>query len=373
MYVHLSGYSISNMIIKTLILVTLLSVANASNALVTLQQLSIPSSIEFETNPLYLESNEEESITRYTTSPTYKLSLVEGVNRWTGSAALRIQRSSDKDISVDREDPLLSIAWDREFEKGSFRLFGNYEKNSILVSEFRRTGLVNIDGDSTTKLIGAALTKLLSERLELKVGANFLNTAYTSGSLIDFSTQSLDSTLSYDINEKINAFATLGYNKFKPDDETGDQDVKLYLAGANFKLSPRASITAAAGRNKVTSSGYSTIGNVRATYLLNNHTFQGSFERTTSPTGNSNIQRTDTASLIYSCVISNVSRLGSNASWLKSNGSVETYGLGGFYERDISDRWQMRMSLVLGVQKDDIRTVKSEVAGFYIIYNTPEF
>ncbi len=345
-----------------------------AQALIVLQQVTVPSSVEHETNPELVE-NDKQSIWRYTTTPTYTISAVDNTDRWFGTAALRLQRSSNKSISVDREDPLITLGWERGLERGTFKLLGNYEKNSIRSTEFKRTGVVNADGDEITKSMLAEWSRLLTERLTLTLNGKLQKTEYTTGDLVDFSTQDIGSNLSYQLNQKVDVFGILNFSKFSPDDQSGDERVMKYLAGAKIQLNPNLVIIGAAGWNKISSTGYSMIGNASFEYVFDRHTLYGRLERSTNPTGESNLLKSDRASLTYDYKLSDTSKLGSDFSWSKnySESTSRTLGLGGYYAREISDRWAMKFYVDMRELKDNIKTVNSEIAGISFTYSTPQF
>jgi hypothetical protein len=346
-----------------------------AEALVVLQQASVPVGIEYDTNTR-MTANNKQSIWRYTATPRYTISAVENQNRWYADAGLRVQRSSNKTINLDREDPNVIVGWERENERGQFSLTAQYNKASTRFTEFDGTGLVLNDGSSVSKTISANWSRLLTEKLNFTLGGQYLKTAYSGGTFTDYSTKSINSGLTYQLNERISPFVQVGLSEFVPEGQAR-QNTKSqnYLAGANFNLNPQLNFSAAAGVNHVSTIGSGWIANTNFNYLAEKHNFRGALARSVSASGIGNFQKSDRLSLGYSYDLSEKSRLGTNFSWRKNNSlnSTETKQLGGFYSRELSEFWQMNLSLQLRSLKSTNQKANGEVVGITFTYNTPEF
>ena len=140
-------------------------------ALIVLQQFSVPIGLDFDTNPT-LSPTDKKSIMRFTASPRYSVAAVDEKNRWYSNVGLSIVRTTDKKITDDRQDPNINVGWTRELEKGSFSLTGAYNKSSSRFRELRTSGFVDGDGSSVTKSIAANWTSAITERLDYLAGVN---------------------------------------------------------------------------------------------------------------------------------------------------------------------------------------------------------
>ncbi len=374
---------ISRTTIKKLFFLGCIVVATQAQALVVLQQVIVPFGVEYDSNT-QLSPDNKQSIWRYTSTPTYTISAVDGQNRWFSSFGLRLQRSSNKEISVDREDPVLAVGWERELERGSFKLFGNYEKNSIRAVELKRTGLINSDGDQTTKSINAEWSRLLTERLTFTLGGKLLKTLYSVGDNVDYTNYGLDSTLGYKLNEKINTFVKITYLKYKPDDNFEDINSQNYTGGVNIEVSPSLSFSASAGWNHLSTAGNTFIASTGFKYSVDRHAVNGVLERFVDA-GNGDSQRSERFVLAYLYQISDKSKIGSNFSFQKNSflatnqatgplGDNKIMNLGAIYTRDISERWAMNLTAGFIRQKvSNQNAANAEIAGISFVYNTPQF
>ena len=253
--------------IKRLFVVSLMVISSHSEALVVLQDASVPMGVEYDTNPRMLSTNKQ-SIWRYIATPRYSIAAVADRNRWYSDVSLRLERSSDKNLSVDREDPNVLVGWQRDGERDRFSLIGRYNKASTRFTEFDETGVVVNDASSTTRSVAANWSRSMTERLNLSLGGQYLTTTYSGGNFTDYSTKSLNSTLTYDFNEYERPFVQVALTDFNPDGQ-GRNNTKSqnYLAGAHVDISPRLNISAAAGLNHLSSTGNGRIANTNFNYL----------------------------------------------------------------------------------------------------------
>ena len=369
-------------VVKSLAFVVLAVFTLHAEALVVLQQFSLPLGVEHDSNPTLAENNKQ-SIWLYTASPTYTISALENQNRWYGALGVRLQRSSDKNISIDREDPSLVAGWERQLEKGNFKLVGNYNQSSTRATELRTTGLVNQDVTATTKSLAADWTRLLTERLSLALGAGLLKNSYDAPGFTAYTTKSIDSSLNYQVNEKLATFVSAGYVKYKSDSQGGlvasntqnSQNTQNYLLGITYLLSPQLDFSIAIGVNRTSSAGSGRVGSASFNYIADRHKINGAVGRSVAASGIGDFQESDSYSLGYSYMLSDISEVGTTFSYQKNNSlnTNETMFLNGFYSRSLSDRWALRLSLDLRKQKTETQTANGEVAGLTLIYNTPEF
>ena len=369
-------------VITKLCTLSIILFATHTEARVVLQQFSVPLSVEYDTNPTFSNTNKQ-SIWRYTAVPSYTISAVEDANRLYSNIGFRIQRSSNKNVNIDREDPNLTVGWVRQDERDEFKLTANYSENSTRNTELRTTGLINSDVTATSKSIAADWSRLLTERLNFTLGGELLKSSYNSPSFTGYITKSIDSALSYQATEKLITFVNIGYVHYSNGSQNNlglqasqnSQNSQNYVGGITYVVNPQLDFTVAAGRNYITSSGFANIAKASLNYQAERHLMRGELERSVAATGIGNFQESDRLNLTYSYDLNDKSAVGAGFSLQRNNSlnSNETTYLNGFYTRDLSDRWVMRASIDVRKIKDTSRSVSGEIAGLTFIYTTPEF
>jgi len=343
-------------------------------ALVVLQQASLPIDTQYDTNPRL--TAKKQSIWRYSVTPTYSIAAVEDQDRWYTNASLRVQRTSDKNLIADREDPNVDIGWQRELERGNFSLLAHYDKRSSLLTEFERTGLVDVDGSAINKSISANWSRLLTERMNLSVSTQYLKTTYDGSGFFDSTTKNLSSTLSYDWSETISPFVQFSYTDFKPEGAGAlSNKSKNLLLGSKFLINPNWTFSPSAGVNKVSTFGSGWVSNNNLSYIGEKSNFEGSLSRSVSPSGLGSFQKTDSLNLSYTYALSDISKWGASYGVVKSKSLLdfESTRFSTWYSYDLTALWQMRLLLETRNQKNVNLEADGEIIGLTFTYNTPEF
>lgn len=349
--------------------------ATNASALVLIQDASVAFGTDFDSNPQM--TDDKQSLQRYFITPRYSISAYDNQDRWYSNASLRIQRSSDKQLAVDREDPTINIGWEREQDKGRLSVFTSYVKNSTRITEFDGTGLVVSDGASVTRSIGANWQRFITDKINFTLGGQYLKTDFSGGgNFTNFSTKSLNSSINYALSDRINPYVQVGYTEFNTD-TVGSEVTKSqsYLAGANFVITPRLNINAGYGITHISAIGNGKNINSGLSYLGERYQLRGAVARSVSPSAIGRFQESDRLTLAYGYDLSEKSRLGADFTWRINNtlNSVRTKQLTSFYARDLSDYWQMRLSLQFRELESDNVNTNGETLGLSLTYNTPEF
>ena len=365
-----------------------------AHALVTLHQASLPINVDYDTN-LNL-SQQKQGVWRYTTIPRYSISAVDDKSRWFSDLALTLQRSSNKNLSVDREDPNLNLGWQRELEKGAFSITAGYDKRSSRFAQFNTNALLDVDGTSVSRTLAANFNHSLSEKLKLSLGANYTKTTFTDSSFISSTSKTINGTISYDLKEKISPFVQLSLTDFKPEGDLSQQSTsKNFSVGSTMLLTPHLTFVPSIGVNSISTSGTNNgfgfndggsgaigsnegsgwISNNTLSYLSEKNTMQASLSRSVSPGGLGALQKSDTFGLGYTRELSEVSRAGIdfNISKNQSDFASETAQLTGFYSYYISQAWQARLVAGHRSQKQNEFSAKNNNIGISFIYNIPQF
>ena len=96
-------------------------IVSSNTYAVTQQSLTLPITLEYDSNPRFSVTNEQ-SVRRYSLTPEYSFSVTQGIDEWFATAGLHLEQSSDQTISQDRTDPSLKIGWTHNYETGKFEV-----------------------------------------------------------------------------------------------------------------------------------------------------------------------------------------------------------------------------------------------------------
>lgn len=346
-----------------------------AHALVILQQARSPLSVEYDSNPTMASGNKS-AIWRYTLNPGYKITAGNSISSWFLDAGLNIERTSNNNISIDREDPSISAGWWHEFERGKLAVTTNYAEASTRVTEFERTGLVQKDGSSKSKSINVNGSRQLTERLSLTAGADYRKLKFSGSELGNYSSRGINLGLTYLYNEKISPFLRFSLSNYRSEDGSGIHTVsKDVTVGANILLTPQLSTNFGVGTNTISSGGSGWIGNAGLTYEGNRHHYTATYARSVNATGAGGFQESDRVSLGYVYDLSEISSIGADYSFSRNNSinSLEAQRLAGWYSRQLTQYWDLKVTLQRKELKGNGSNAEAEVVGITVNYQWPEF
>ena len=217
------------------------------------QSLIIPFTLQSESNPTLLLSNEK-SVNRATLSPRYSISSNDETNTWSAILIARVARSSDQAIIQDRDDPSINLAWTHHYETGQFGVTGLSSEQSTRVSEFTDSGLVSSDNTRKTHSSSVKWQNSLNDKTSLEIGADVTNVSFegavTTG-LVDFRNEAVNTRLNHSVSEKLNTFASLSSSHFLPENISANEATTNAInIGLTWNASEKFNINTSAGLNE---------------------------------------------------------------------------------------------------------------------------
>ncbi|CAG0963469.1 hypothetical protein MTYP_00858 [Methylophilaceae bacterium] len=348
-----------------------------AEAAVIQQSFNAPIMIEYDTNPTFLDQDKK-GIWRYLVVPRYGINLVDGVNTWYADGRLTIERSSDHDIVIDREDPAFNLGWIRELQNGKFSLKAGYEESSSRINEIQRLGRVFGDDTRRTRIVEANLEKSLSEKLMLLTDFIYEKTTYTGIDAVNYWIPTLRVAMSYALNERVEPFAEVKLSELNPDG-LGDSRYAGALVGARFNVSEAFGWNIRGGWTSIdgdqTDDGWQ--GGVGAKYKTEKTLTNVDLVRQVEPSGVGEYVEVDSLTADYSYELSALDNVGVNGYVSKHESRSLDFKynqIAAFYSRDLTDNWNARLSLAhrqLKIDSDD--KVYSNAIGVTLTYNILNF
>ena len=328
--------------------------------------------VEYEDNPQLLPDDQAESVWRNVTTPRYRISRSE--DRWTLAFAgdLRVQRSSNDQLSFDREDPTANLAVNRQSAAGELRMTAGFAQASTRITEFEDSNLLFRDG--TREMLSANLewSGILSAVSSYDLALSVEDVTFEDSPLVDFRNQT--SSLSYRraVSELVAFSVVARATRFDPqtNDTTVastnivDQEILYAGIGLNYQLSERWSSQVNAGLVDVTFDNLSQSisgSDINPTFndTNGNWNFDGSlsFKDETSTwsvaagrqTDASGLGRATTATSFSGSAgfqVSEKSRLGAKLGWRKNRDVIDNESLTALlsWARTISQNWSWQVS-----------------------------
>jgi hypothetical protein len=355
--------------------------------------ISLPLSVDFDTNPT-MASRNRSSVWKYGASPRIDLQLEDGLNKWSTDGTLRIVRSSDKKLVIDREDPVINMKWQRELERGAISVLGHYDEMSSRDAQLDDTGdLVVKEATRSSRSLGVNWSRLMTERLTLALGGNYTDTRYSKSTQVNQTNQSVNASLGYAWSEFLHPSVQFGVSHQMPDKGVAS---KLYTTGLGLDwiVSERMSVNLHGGLRKIVSEGNGVVaaGQTGASgmgwnadssvkYALERSSYILNLSRSTEPSGTGGFKEKDQIKGSMTYDISDISKFGVDLSLRRifsgnpSNGggsknANENSLMSVWVTRTLSRNWSAKLQAQTKDTKNSGVESRGNVIGISLTYAT---
>lgn len=335
---------------------------------------NIPYSIVYDSNIQLLE--DEKSVVLHSLIPTVTLKANDELNQFTLGAGLRVQRSSDKQISEDREDPNMSLGWIREFTNGQFNADMAYSKVSTRVSELRNSGVVAADGSSINRSVNLGASYFLTDRYTLSGGVGYQEQDISGTGLSDFNNKNINAKLSYFYSEQLTPFIQYSISKYEDVTLNRSSVSNQYSAGAIAQLTPKLSLTSFLGVNHIGGESSGWIGSANIDYLLDDKsTLTSTLSRSVTASGIGGFLKSDSFSASYAYQVNQFDRLGADVGWninrALNDNRFKQFNV--WYSRDLAEAWVARTFIQYRTLTGLVVDADAYQVGLSINYSIPNF
>lgn len=341
------------------------------------QSISVPFTYEADSNPTLAAQNST-VLRRARVVPDFKLNGSFGADEIWTNLSLMIERSSDKNISLPRQDPSLQFGWRRLTQKGEYGLVAKYKEASTRVSELEESGLIVKDGTRKTQSLAGNWRAAISERSSLAATADYSTVTYDSGTLPGSSNTSLSLNYTYGWTERIEPFLRLTTSHYVQNNATTASNNTTLMGGAQIKVSDNFDWTIQAGTSRV--SGATSTDRWQGSLALH-HSGQrsaASFEigRSIGATGASGFVESDRLKANWSYTAGVHTQVGLDASRVNTKSLLPNTmnHLGLWASQELSPYWNARLSYQYKLrQQVGQASTTSALLGLSLVYAHPDF
>lgn len=341
--------------------------------------VALPMTVEHDTNPL-LNPGNQKAVTRTIIAPDVTLLGTSGADEFRFGLGVNVERSSDPDIVLDREDPRVLLGWQRETEKGAFGLAAKYVETSTLSTTVLDTGVVAPDGTQKLYSLAGNWKIALTERSTLANDTEYASVNYDIDTLTSYDELATRFTWSYAWSERTELFTRFGVRHYEPESDAVVESSDSYTptVGVNYQFSERFKGSLYAGVNKVSGTGDGPTGQGGVTLQYTGERVETSFDasRGTVASGDGGFNEVDDVRGVWSYSIDELSRTGFDASWQDSKGQIPNtlrqYGV--WASRELSPFWVARLSFTYKErQQDGLQDANANIIGMTLTYSHPDF
>jgi len=352
--------------------------AGVVNAAIWQSSVVVPTTVEYDSNPLLLTS-EEKGVTRTIIAPDYNLIGQFDRDQLRLGMGMHLLRSSDRSIVDDREDPNLSLGWQRQTETGGFGLLAQYNESSTLSGTVLDTGVVTTDGTQKMSSLTANWSSTVTERSTLANETRYNHARYDIDTLTGYDEYSNYSSWTYAWSERTDIISGFEARRYEPQDTTTALASNSYVPsiGLKHQFSERFEGAMHAGVNKTTGSGGGRRGEGGMSLFYRGSRAEASLsaERSTVASAEGGFAELDMVRGGWSYLVTETSRLGVDASWQDAKGetpnTLQTYSV--WASRELSRAWDMRFSLMYKErQQDGLPDAEATIVGMTLTYRYPD-
>jgi len=178
-------------------------------------QFSMPTGLELDTNASLAVAGVDD-VWRWRANPRYSFTRVQGTATWSVSAAANIERSSNRALSADRQDPSFALAYRQQTPRSGWSVDASAAQASTRATELEENGLVSLDRTQTTYSLGWSGQQALTERWTLSGGLNVRDIRYDTLSLVENRTTGVNTALGYNVSERETVSLQASTSRYRP-------------------------------------------------------------------------------------------------------------------------------------------------------------
>lgn len=333
-------------------------------------------STEFDSNPA-MSPAYRGGISRILFEPSYMFAKEVGASELKAVLALQVARSSNKAVSMDREDPSVSADWRHHSGAGEFGLAAKYDQVATRTSETDATGRVSADSTRVSRIVSASWSKALSARSALSVNSAYSKVSYKHGTYVDYATLSTGMNFSYEWNESIVPFIAVSGIDQKPAVGPSSSRINVLL-GMNWKILEHLDYNIQASKSKSSgvSSNNSSQWGMGLRYAGQRTSLSLSADRQVSPSGLGGFVTADQLNGSWGYNLNERSSIGLSAGWRKNRSITDDVNrtTDVWLQRELTALWSLRAhylhrSRVGGGVGEEI----SNVLGLAFVYTHSNF
>jgi hypothetical protein len=327
--------------------------ASSAQAVDIEKRIIVNAEVLHDSNPAMTDGSKDPTWI-YSLTPQFQLDAKDDLNRWYLDALLLVQRHSNENVLVNREDPKLTLGWDRLYESGMFGIKVDYKENSARLTEINNSGaFTSIDNTEKTKSLYGKWQYDFAPKWSVLTETGYNDVTYSANGLLDdYQLSEVKSKLTYDYTETLKTYVSIGYMHLNPDNNLKNTDLSRIALGADYQVNEALTLYSRVGIHDL--SGHQSDSDwdaaLKADYVSDKMLYSAIISRDFAAYG-IGFRKIDSVKLSGQYKLTDNDSLGAEYTfdqYKKDNdiniGKLNSQSLGAFYERRITDHWRARLS-----------------------------
>jgi len=336
--------------------------------------------LEYSSNPA-LSGFQKDPVWIYTLAPNLLFDVKSDANLWYLDGLLTVQRHSNENVLINREDPRLLAGWTHTYESGIFGVTASYAESSTLLSQLISSGaFTQTNNTQTTKQLAANWQQTINDRLSTLTNLAYTDYRYSvqQATVLNYSVGEIKSKLTYENNEKLNTSIQADYAQLNPDGVIKSTDNINVVVGADYKVNEHFDIGGSAGAYNLSGrqSDADWLAGVFAGYTIERAKYSFSLNRGIDTSGIGGFQVSDALKLGWVYDRNEIDRFGANYSFNRYQkdttiglDKVDYQEVSGYFQHDFSSHWQGRVNTTYRKLDSIVTNANETVVGFTVIYD----
>lgn len=330
---------------------------------------------EWDSNPR-MSLAADQAVWRHRVAPDFQLSRRSDETEFDAGIGMKIERSSEKARSADRNDAKMFLSGRRIGPLATVELAAKYEESTTLTADSPDPGAIDVEVSRVAETISGKWLLAASERVSLVVDTQFSQVGYDNPIYVDYSNVSASGDIRYALSERSKAFVRFAGGRYRSDSAVGtDSYYSKEMIGGSWSVSPRFEISAQGGVSRRDGASGSE-GTLTGGYRAEKATASFEVSRVVVPTGAGGYVQVDQAMANWTVLVDEktAGSIAASVKEFKSATPNTLAMLSASLDKALSRHWKVRLamqrkSLTVGTAA----TASSNLLGISLSYsyNTP--
>lgn len=340
-------------------------------------QLYIPITSRYESNPTLtsIDTNKEPIYKRIVT-PKFVTKMVSDQATLKVDLKYHVERSSNEQISDNRDDPSADVAWIYKTEKNTFSVNGYYAERATRETEFDDSQSVSADGTRIDTNTSFTWESEFTDKLYSSLSGGVSKRSYEDIDLRDHELETSDLKIFYQANETVDYFFEYGITKNTPEKPLVDSELSYLGFGLKWNFFDNAYVTINANKTKATSPANEEkdkqIGIV-FDIESENSKYSVAFKRQIVPSGLGGFNGYNLFVLELDNELSDTSKFGASVNYrirIDDDDDNETIYSNLFYEKSFGPEWGIELSASRKQRENvNVEVAKNNIISISLFYN----
>jgi len=337
---------------------------------------------EYDSNPTMGSQSIRVGIWRAFFEPSYKLKQLAGANELNAGIALKVERSSDKTLSQNREDPSAFVDWLRRNDTGEFGISAKYDETATRYTPIDNIATAFADSTRASSTVSGHWSKGVSEYSTLLADGAYEAVFYKGGPFINYTNQSAGLKFSQALSERNTLFMRVSNVSYVPTGgsvPTGvstSSQVANTTVGWEWKTAEYLGGSLQMGRLRSSAIGYGTQGVADVTYKGQRSELLFSAGRQISPSGLGGFVTNDLVNGNWNYAMSELSKIGIDLVWQKSHLTTDIINstTSAWLQNELNSFWILRTNFLhRNIMQSGVGSVYTNVVGLTLTYTHADF